>query len=192
MSLQVSHQPVRATTVVHRRLRLHDCARRCKVSRYGLIAQLAERVADNDEVPGSSPGGPINVSSESSEVAAIPTVWWSGCYGASVHLLVTKPAASSFDEPSQSPQTHAGDTTVTALAGSRIARCSHAGGGFRDECVAALAVKRGGLRRMTGCSDRMVRELEPRVSATYRLSALSSSAAFRTNARSAHQILPGN
>ncbi len=25
----------------------------------GLIAQLAERVADNDEVPGSSPGGPI-------------------------------------------------------------------------------------------------------------------------------------
>ncbi len=29
----------------------------------GLIAQLAERVADNDEVPGSSPGGPIDVTS---------------------------------------------------------------------------------------------------------------------------------
>ena len=28
----------------------------------GLIAQLAERVADNDEVPGSSPGGPIRTS----------------------------------------------------------------------------------------------------------------------------------
>ncbi len=27
-------------------------------SSLGLIAQLAERVADNDEVPGSSPGGP--------------------------------------------------------------------------------------------------------------------------------------
>ncbi len=30
-----------------------------RIAGRGLIAQLAERVADNDEVPGSSPGGPI-------------------------------------------------------------------------------------------------------------------------------------